>query len=592
MIAIYDSVETSFTSNGLGCLPDATFIEVTHEINGVFELEMDYPIDGHGYSRLDLRKIIFVKPDPYSKPQPFRIYSISVPMNGVVTVYARHIVYDLDGYTISAFLANGLSDAISLINAKKRDCPFQFYADENVNGVSGISEPSDIWSVLGNGDGSLLANYGGEFEFDMYNVRWHKRIGTDNGVSVTYGKNLTDFNQETSCSATYTAVHPYWKSEESGVVELPEKIVKATGNYDYVRAFPLDLTDTWEEQPTADMLRNAASLYMDAHGIGVPEVSIDVSFVALSQTEEYRQYSLLEKVRLGDTVNVRFPLVGVSAKSRCVKTVYNAITDRYVSVSLGETKRTIESTISGNSNDISKQPTQDEIQSAIDDATKMITGNFGGYVVLHSSTGGTSPDEILVMNDPDLKKASQVWRWNKSGLGFSPNGYNGPYITALTADGRINADLITVGKMSARVIEGGVLQSKNFDGNKGFYFNLDNGEIRASQLTILTSFMKDVIENGVSKLTTGIGLTISETAVEIYKPGDSSNLTNTLNQNGMYVIRAKGTDHETVILQADKDGVIAKDLKAKNYLIVADLMRFEKTIIHGSPMIGCFWVGG
>ena len=89
------------------------------------------------------------------------------------------------------------------------------------------------------------------------------------------------------------------------------------------------------------------------------------------------------------------------------------------------------------------------MQQAIENATKLISGGLGGYVIIHSSTGGNHPDEILIMDTDDINTASKVWRWNKGGLGYSSTGYNGPYALAMTQDGQIVADFITTGTMSA-----------------------------------------------------------------------------------------------------------------------------------------------
>lgn len=107
------------------------------------------------------------------------------------------------------------------------------------------------------------------------------------------------------------------------------------------------------------------------------------------------------------------------------------------------------------------------INPAIQKATELITGNRGGYVVFHRSVDSDGnqaeyPDEILIMDTPQISSAKNVWRWNKSGLGHSSTGINGPYTLAILADGSINADFITTGKMSANNIEGGSIKSSTF----------------------------------------------------------------------------------------------------------------------------------
>ena len=109
--------------------------------------------------------------------------------------------------------------------------------------------------------------------------------------------------------------------------------------------------------------------------------------------------------------------------------------------------------------------------NAVANATNWITGTDGGYVVFRRNAEG-QPYEILIMDQPTIDTATKVWRWNSGGLGYSPNGYNGPYTTAITQGGAIVADFITSGILNAAVITAGILQSANGETS----INLDTGE--------------------------------------------------------------------------------------------------------------------
>lgn len=102
---------------------------------------------------------------------------------------------------------------------------------------------------------------------------------------------------------------------------------------------------------------------------------------------------------------------------------------------------------------ISKQPSVWE--QAIQNATALITGQKGGYVVLNPAE---KPSEILIMDTPDINTAVNLWRFNSGGLGHSSNGYNGPFPLAMTMDGQIVADFITAGTLNADIIKAGTLQ--------------------------------------------------------------------------------------------------------------------------------------
>lgn len=336
-----------------------------------------------------------------------------------------------------------------------------------------VSKPASIRSLLGGMSGSLLDIYGGEYEFDNYDVKLENERGADRGVSIRYGKNLTDLKQEENCSSVYTGVYPFWYSEQDGLLQLSEKIVSAPGTYDFTRIYPLDLSQEWVEKPTEEQIRSKTESYIKANNIGVPKVSLTVSFIQLAQCEEYHNYALLERVHLCDTVSIEFAELGVSAKAKCIKTVYDVITRKYKSIELGEARSNLSSTISSQNQAIQENISKTFMQQAIENATKLISGGLGGYVIIHSSTGGNHPDEILIMDTDDINTASKVWRWNKGGLGYSSTGYNGPYALAMTQDGQIVADFITTGTMSASLINGGVLNIGGLNDTDGIIYVKD-----------------------------------------------------------------------------------------------------------------------
>ena len=464
MMTLYEAAETSFETNGLGNLPDALSATVTEERNGEFEMELEYPVTGKRYEEIILRRIILAKSNPFSNPQPFRIYSITKPINGVVTVNAQHISYDLSGYPVAPFEVPNLQSALQALTENcPINCPFTFASDITTDSVFATPRPSSIRSVLGDGEGSILKEYGGEYEFDRFSVTLHGARGADRGVTIRYGKNLTDLRQEENCASVYTGVYPYWYSEDYGVVELPEKVLMADGDYGFTRILPLDLTSEFQNGPGENDLREAAAAYMVENNIGVPKISIEVSFLQLSQTREHPNAQLLETVNLCDTVTVEFPEMKVQATAQCVKTVYDVLGGRYISIELGEAASSLSSTVAEQNKTMEKLPDKTFLQATVDRASALITGGLGGYVILHSSTGGKQPDEILIMDTDSIATAKNIWRWNRNGLGFSSNGYNGPFDLAMTSDGQIVADFITVGELNGAIIKANTVKASALD---------------------------------------------------------------------------------------------------------------------------------
>lgn len=486
MIPRYYDGTADIKGNGIGALRDCISCTITEERNGSYELEMVYPVGGQHYDALALRGMIKARPNPYAEEQLFRVYQISRPINGQVTVNAAHISYDLSGIPVAPYTASTAAQALDRIKSQATvDCPYEFWTDLTTTANFVATVPSSLRSLLGGIDGSILDVYGGEYEWDNYTVKLHRKRGTDRGVSIRYGKNLTDITQEENCESVYTGVYPYWADSDGNVKQISTAPIVDVpdSQYSFTRILLLDISQEYTEQPTDEQLKQYALNYIKANKIGVPKVSLKLSYAQLEQTEEYKGKALLERVGLCDTVHVVFERLGVDATAKVIKTVYNVLLDRYDSVELGTPRSNIASTIASAEKNTKTEidKTKSILQEAVDKATKLITGNLGGYVVLHSSAGSNTPDELLVMDEPDINTATKVWRWNLSGWGYSSTGYAGPYRLAATMDGAINADFVTTGTLNAEIIKAGILKSQTGD---AFYLDLVSGELRINAKSI------------------------------------------------------------------------------------------------------------
>ena len=447
---LYGAGETDFTTNGLGALGECTRCTVTQERTGVFELEMEYPVEGKRFADLQLRRIILALPDNLSRTQPFRIYEISKPLGGTVTVYARHLCYDLMGIPVSPFQSTTAAGAMVGLGANAAvDCPFTFWTDKTTAANMKVTVPNTIWELLGGSRGGILDVYGGEYEFDRYTVKLWKNRGYDRGVTIRYGKNLTSLKQEENCESVYTGVYPYWANQEGELVTLPEKIVNASGSFGFTRIKTKDFSQEWQEVPTEDQLRSRTETYIKDNRIGVPKVSLDVKYVQLEQTEEYKDLRLLEQVGLCDTVTVIFPRLGVSATAKCIAATFDVLRERYESLTLGDAKSSFASTLADQQREIAKLPTKSYMQAAIGQMTTSILGAQGGSVRLLDTNGDGEPDTLYIADSPDPALATRVWRFNHAGWGASQNGYNGPFIVGASLDKGLLADFITAGALKA-----------------------------------------------------------------------------------------------------------------------------------------------
>lgn len=479
--------ETNFNSNGLGLLYDCIDATCTEARNGEYEISLTYPVDGLHYSDIQTSCLIMAIPSDGESAQLFRIYYISKPLNGKVNVKAEHISYQLSHIPVSPYTATSALEALQGITTNAvESCPFEFWSDNTTVGNFSLDVPVSARSVLGGMRGSILDVYNGEYKFDNYLVRLYAHRGADRGVTLRYGKNITDIKQEENIASTITGVMPYWAGQDAEgtaiYVDLTEKVLHSqnAGNFPYLRTIVLDCSQHFKEQPTEAQLRAYAQNYITKTGIGIPKISIDVSFVALWQTEEYADIANLERVKLCDTVTVDFEPLGISATAKVVKTEYDILKERYKKITLGDARTnlagSIKADIDATSEDILNQTVSPSfMQAAITRATNLIRGGLGGYVVFTPNADG-EPQEILIMDTDDIQTAVNVIRMNRNGIGFSSTGYDGPFTSAWTIDGHFNADFITAGTINAALIKAGLLS----DGQGKNYWNMQTGEFSLS----------------------------------------------------------------------------------------------------------------
>lgn len=480
---LYAPGTTDFSTFGIGTLTDTVSCEVTEERNGLFECLLKYPVTGQHYGRIAKECIIKAKPNDTAKPQAFRIYRITKPLNGIVSIYGQHISYDLANVPVMPFATESRSPQLILSQLLAGDSRFTGWTDYSESKPFSVTQPKSVRACLGGSEGSMLSKWHGEYEWDNFTVKFHTHRGVSTGVVIEYGKNLTALEQDEDNSGVYTQLLPYAVFTAEGaegetVVTLPEETLPIVSS-EMVREKTLimDFTDRFDGSMaiTEEMLRAAANYYIRDNPLGTTVPTVKVSFEPLWKQPEYA--SLLERVSLCDTVTIRHSALGVSVSAMVVQTVYDCLAERYTSITLDSEKSCMITTISEVQNSVSKVQTTvgrfpKLLQTAIGNATSLITGQSGGYVVLHGDENG-QPYELLILDAPNINDAVNVWRWNVGGLGFSHNGYNGPYETAITADGQIVADFITSGSLVANIIKAGVIQSQ--DGSS--YWDLETGEV-------------------------------------------------------------------------------------------------------------------
>lgn len=321
---LYKNTETAFRTNGLGRL-DALTCTVSRRLNDFDTLEMSYPSYGEHARELIPGNIIYCETG--EGLQPYRIYEVQKAFQ-TFEVYANHLSYDLCGYPVKPFTAQTASAAIGALSTRAVIAtPFTFSTNLSVTGELIIEKPDSIRAVMGGSDESILGVYGGEWKFDHYSCQLLAARGSDKGVEIRYGKNLTDItaignNEEayTGCFAYYSNSGTYVSSNVQYLdgTAVPQKILIT------------DHTGDFDSTPTTAQLDTLAAA--DLLNVG-PLSSLSVSFVPT------------DGICLGDLVTVYYSDFDIRTKLEVVQTDYNVLLDRYDSIELGAILPTLADTI-------------------------------------------------------------------------------------------------------------------------------------------------------------------------------------------------------------------------------------------------------
>lgn len=424
---LYESTETVFASNGLGRLRDCISCVVTEERNGIYECDFDYPVGGQNYDDIQLGRIVAVEHDDTNDIQPFDIVSASKPINGVVTFHCVHISYRLRGMTVSGTNINSLSDAFTALASAVPSALFTYSTDKTSTGYAAAFDgvPRSVRSLLGGVEGSILDAYGGEYEFDKWEVKLWTNRGQNRNFTVRYGVNLLDYNEDVDYSETYTSVIPYWVNSTDGTVVKASKVSSGQLGLNGAEVcVPLDLTDKFETQPTTAQLTNMAQSYLASNQPYLPAQTITVNFVRLQDSPEYANLAPLLSCRLCDTIRVIMPMYGTEGGFKIVKTVWDVLGERYTEMELGTLSTTLSEALGidtggGGSTSTTTGAVYTDTESVAISSTSIdnnttgasITVPPGTYIVTAEwnfntrSTTGTTNSAVRILNGNNTKLA-------------------------------------------------------------------------------------------------------------------------------------------------------------------------------------------
>ncbi|ELB42698.1 phage tail spike protein [Enterococcus faecium] len=484
LITIYDKndannlAEHLYDTQGLGALSDWLTATVSNKLNGAEIFQGTYPISGTNADLIIEGRIIQCYVDENRAKQRLRIYYAKTSVIGnTIEVKAEPIFNDIRKSVLNKYDSGTekITATQAWQNAKalaKPAIPSQFSFSSLVDTLANVKiEKANFLEFFGGKEGSILDRFHGEFLKDNNTLHHETRLGTDHKIKAIYTKNLTGLDLEIDAQSVLVGVYPFISSSSEGEEEitLPEEVIFT----DYVDDYPagyVSFVDFKDKATDVATLREAAKDWLKTNiDKQKPQVSGSIELVPLRHQRGYEKFVDLEKVSMGDGVDVYHPQLKVNMSARIVEYTFNVLTNSYDKLVVGNVKTNFlentENNVSNLINDAIDQlknggEISDLINDIVDHQTDMITGQDGGYVLLDPKE---APSRILIMDTPDKNTARNVLQINNAGIGFSKTGINGTYDTAWTLDGGFNASFITAGEIVGITIRGTTLISDGTD---------------------------------------------------------------------------------------------------------------------------------
>ena len=540
--------------------------KIERTINSSYFLEFDMPLSS------DLSNIIKENMEieasiPNNQTDIFRVRLIRKDLD-TIYFYCTQVFFSLEDNFIedtNIVSKDGLGAILQIGNNTQYPHKFNFYSDIGTTNNARMVRKNVVSAILGDEDNTFISRWGGELDIHKYNVKMLTKLGTDRGVTIEYKKNLTGFEGTIDYSTYYTRCMPQGydglfldeKYVDSENININHPIIKVI-EFPDIKVKQNEDSDGYSTEEEAKQALRKAVKELYKQGADIPVANYEVNFIELSSTEEYKNYSILESIWLGDTVTVKHDNFNI--KSRCVHYSFDPIVKRYNSISLGEASTGILELNNGIKDEINKAVTIVETEfekvfkSAVNEATDLINKGLGGYII-------KTRNELLIMDTEDINTAVNVWRWNINGLGFSSTGYVGPYETALTNNGKIVLTEATVSKINAALIKAGILSS--FNGST--WINMEDGTFNFANKVKFDGSKFDIDLSGKDLATnSSVNSSITILSNSISSKVSTSNYSTLFNQNAesfSYTIGSDSTD-----VKINKSGVTIKNgaLTVKN----------------------------
>lgn len=430
MIKIFNANDRNFSTAGNIIIEPTKCREFKKKSLNGWYIEVEMPIKYKDYIEKD--KLCVVKTKSKLNPQAFRIADNIQYTSKKISFTAEHVMFDASNYLLVDVRPTNLNgiNTLNYINERTDNVsPFTMFSNiENVNTAYFIRKNLlEAWAII-------EERWNGVFDADNWNISFLQSVGNDNGETIIYGKNMQSMEIFEDWSSVVTKLYPVGYD---GLM-LPEQYLESDVQYEIPYTRTIDFqTDLEQEEQTEENLinelRKNATEYIEENKY--PKVS----YTTVS--------NINDDMEIGDLIQVLHPLVSI--KTEVLEYEYDIISEKIKSLTFGNFSRDVKAkfnNIKSSIDKISQVLSKQEI--TIKNQTDLINSlNKNGYVYIDDN-------EILILDKLPKEEAKNVWRFGLGGIGFSSNGYEGPFKIAITMDGQINANFITTGTMSVSRIEG------------------------------------------------------------------------------------------------------------------------------------------
>ena len=326
---------------------------------------------------------------------------------------------------------------------------------------------------------------------------------------IKFGENLLDFTKNFDMNDLATVIIPLGAKLDEAAIEgldsyttiesvnngsLYLKSDTAVSKYGWI-----EKVVKWDDVNVPQNLKNKCQLYLN-------DIQFENMVLEIKAIDLHNMDVDVEGIHVLDTIRAVSEVHGMDRYFPITKLVISLDRPGQSTFTLGtEVRQSLTSSSNQSNSDILKKietiPQKSEImKEAIANATQLIHNALNGHVV-------TTADEQLIMDTDDKETAKKVWRWNLNGLGYSGNGYDGDYETAITMDGGIVGKFIVAGSIYADKID---INYRN-DVEHKIELAEDNAN-DATDTKLKSYYTKSQIETTINNTKDSILLSAKETA--------------------------------------------------------------------------------